>query len=198
MNKLYGLVLCGGQSSRMGEDKSLLNYHGKPQRYFLYDLLKPWCEKVFISCNSNQAQSVLSSYEKIVDEKKYSGTGPMGALLSAFENYPDASFLVAGCDYPFIRNDHVKKLIDVRIGLDDAICYRHKDSGIIEPLFAIYESDSRKILQENFKEKRYSLQHFLNEANTCLIVPDDLDFLESIDSVKDYFRIKEILSAKLN
>ena len=46
---LNGLVLAGGQSLRMGFDKGNVNWHGKPQRYHMADMLKPYCKVVF-SC----------------------------------------------------------------------------------------------------------------------------------------------------
>ena len=49
MSVLHGLVVCGGQSTRMGMDKSQLQYHGVPQREWLYELLQPLCEDVYIS-----------------------------------------------------------------------------------------------------------------------------------------------------
>ena len=36
---MNGLVLSGGQSSRMGTDKALIDYHGIPQYAYVYDLL---------------------------------------------------------------------------------------------------------------------------------------------------------------
>jgi nucleoside-triphosphatase THEP1 len=53
---ITGLVLCGGQSVRMGSDKAFLEYHGKPQCYHLYDELQTIYNNVFISCNESQKQ----------------------------------------------------------------------------------------------------------------------------------------------
>ena len=195
---LYGLILCGGQSSRMGEDKSLLNYHGKPQRYHLYDLLQPFCDQVFISCSKQQAESIPQDYHLIVDDEKYSGTGPMAALLSGFDQFPDAAFLVVGCDYPFIDKKHFQYITDERTGLDDAVCYCHQETMINEPLITVYENTSYKKICCKFKEKNHSLRSFLNEANTCMIFPENFDFLKSVDDIKTYRITKELLTAKLN
>ena len=198
MTALYGLILCGGQSSRMGEDKSLLNYHGKQQRYHLADMLQPFCEKVFISCNKQQAEHVSPRYNLVVDNEKYSGIGPMAALLSAFEKFPDHAFLAAGCDYPFLEKKHVQYLTDERTGLDDAVCYGHHETMMNEPLITIYESSSFRKILKNFNEKKYSLRLFLHEANTCMIFPDNFDFLKNVNDIKTYQKAKELLTAKLN
>ena len=51
---LNGLVLAGGKSERMGFDKSVLNWHGKAQRYYMADMLAPFCDEVFLSCRPDQ------------------------------------------------------------------------------------------------------------------------------------------------
>ena len=55
---LFGLVLAGGKSQRMGEDKGLINYHGKIQREYMADLLDDICEETFISCRPEQAAEI--------------------------------------------------------------------------------------------------------------------------------------------
>ncbi len=46
---IYGLILTGGFSKRMGMEKAQLNYHGKPQFSYLFELIKPFCEEgVFV------------------------------------------------------------------------------------------------------------------------------------------------------
>ena len=82
----------------MGSDKSQLNYHGKSQRLFLYELLNPFCEEVFISCNSSQADSIPYSFKYIIDDEHYSGHGPISGLLSAFKINSDKSILFIGCE----------------------------------------------------------------------------------------------------
>jgi cyclic pyranopterin phosphate synthase len=51
---LYGLVLTGGKSSRMGEPKALLNYHGKAHGAWTAELIGAFCEKVFLSAKPGQ------------------------------------------------------------------------------------------------------------------------------------------------
>ena len=55
---LNGLVLAGGKSLRMGYDKSSIEWHGKEQRYYMADLLKQYCDEVFISCRADQQNEV--------------------------------------------------------------------------------------------------------------------------------------------
>ena len=77
MSVLHGLVVCGGQSTRMGMDKSQLQYHGVPQREWLYELLQPLCEDVYISCNAEQAAEIGDSYPTITDATIYRNIGPV-------------------------------------------------------------------------------------------------------------------------
>jgi hypothetical protein len=67
----YGLVVCGGNSSRMGSDKSMLIYYEKPQRYHVYQMLQPFCEKVFISCNEKQATAIEDGYNILADDPSF-------------------------------------------------------------------------------------------------------------------------------
>ena len=198
MTDLIGIVACGGLSSRMGKDKSMLNYHGKQQRYFMYEMLEPLCEKVFLSCNNEQAAWITPQYNAIVDNEKYTGIGPMVSVLSAFEKFPFAALLVVGCDYPFITKEHLQQLVANRSGLDDAVFFCHPETYVNEPLLTIYEKNSYPKLLENFSQKKYSLRHFLSEANSCSVLPSSGDFLKSVDDEEAFLKAREIISAQLN
>src|SRR5688500_16599101 len=110
MSTVYGLVVCGGKSTRMGTDKSMLNYYGEPQRYHLYNMLSKLCERVFISCNAEQAANIPDKYSVIIDDNQYGDIGPMVALLTALDKYPNVSFLAVGCDYPHLRIEELDRL----------------------------------------------------------------------------------------
>src|SRR5688572_12144584 len=169
MAELHGLVVCGGQSSRMGQDKSLLDYHGLPQREYLRALLLPFCNRVWISCNPMQAELMVQDEACIPDPKKFEGIGPMASLLSAFEKIPSAAFLVVGCDYPFVDSRHLRELVSSRSPAKDAVCFRNPMSGFIEPLVAVYENSMSPLLTENFNQNKYSLRHLLGDANAIVI-----------------------------
>ena len=55
---VYGLVLTGGQSARMGRDKASLTYHGRTQLEWAMDLIKPYVEKAFVSVRPGQNDPV--------------------------------------------------------------------------------------------------------------------------------------------
>jgi molybdopterin-guanine dinucleotide biosynthesis protein A len=199
MSPLYGLVVCGGKSSRMGQDKSLLDYHGKPQRYHLYEMLRPLCERVFISCNSSQKPAIPSEYDVLVDETEYADIGPMGALLTAFRHYPDAGFLVVGCDYPYIQSIHLQKLIEVSVQSIFATSYYNIEANIYEPLLSVYQSNIKSKLIENFRLNKYSLQSILKEVNADIIVPENSMIIKSIDTAEEYENVvKQLYNTENN
>jgi len=189
---LYGLVVCGGKSTRMGMDKSLINYHGQPQRYHLYDLLKRFCDQVFISCNTSQLNDIPLTYNPLPDEPALAGIGPMAALLTAFRHHPDVSFLVLGCDYPLLQKEDIQKLITSYQQHSSTVCYINQDN-FLEPLLAIYSPDMKDILEEKLTEGLHSLRKILEHCSVPTIQPSNPSTLTSVDDVASYESIKKLL-----
>lgn len=194
--RLYGLAVCGGKSNRMGMDKSLLEYHGRPQRDFIYTMLATLCDETFISCNAEQAGAMNKQHKTIVDKTTYAGNGPMAGLLSAFDLYPGADWLIAGCDYPYLTrqdmNDFVKS-IDTN---KPAAAFYNEQQQIYEPLLAWYSYAASDELKKMFARKEYSLQHFLKKINAGKFLPADRSIIQSVDTREEYERVKNDLAAK--
>ncbi len=183
---LIGIVTCGGQSSRMGIDKSLLKYYEKPQRYHLYDLLKSFCKSVYISCNSEQACHIHKGYEYITDKEEFRSHGPISGLMSAFLNHPEKSILYIGCDYPFLTKVSIQQLIEKRNNKSSCICYYNPEHNVYEPLISIYENKSLKEILIKFKKKQYSLREYLECSGPIILTPENIETIKSIDTLEEY------------
>lgn len=153
--ELYGLILAGGESSRMGSDKSLLNYHGLPQTEHLYNLAKEINLPSYISCKPQQMDRLELSHLPIITDR-FSGFGPLGGILSAMATHPDKAWLVVACDLPLLTTATMNELILARDPLKQATAYFNQERKQFEPLFAIYEPGI------------YSrMLHFLGEGFSC-------------------------------
>ena len=132
---IYGLLLAGGKSERMGQDKTSLNYHGKSQLEWTTDLIVNHVDKCFISVRGDQD---LNSNEQQIKDK-FIGFGPMGGILSAMKEHPHASWLVAACDLPYLESQTTELLLANRNPWKYATAFESSHDGFPEPLFAIYE-----------------------------------------------------------
>ncbi|XZF14910.1 NTP transferase domain-containing protein [Chitinophagaceae bacterium MMS25-I14] len=184
LKNTYGLVICGGQSSRMGTDKSRLSYHGTEQRYHVYHLLQHFCEKTFIACNEQQAISVNKDYDLITDAKRYAAIGPAAALLTASDQLPGKNFLVAGCDYPFLTREELQLFVaDLK---EKTAAFYNEMASVYEPLLAWYTIDATDILREMFLQGKSSLQQLLKTVHAEKYFPSDAAAIKSIDTPGDY------------
>ncbi len=185
-----GLVMCGGNSMRMGTDKSLLTYFQKPQRYHIYDMLQQICDTAFISCNQTQVGNMQPGYNFIVDSQKYLGAGPLTGLLSAFEKFPNNDFLVVGCDYPFINLNDLKNLISVGKKQSIASCLsNHQQPKHYEPLLALYKSSCSNMLFKMFSAGQHSLNQFLIQVNANQIITTNPKATHSINTMEEFLTI---------
>ncbi len=183
---LYGLVLAGGQSTRMGQDKGLLDYHGQPHRFYLAEVLRSYCERVFISINAQQTPLQSEIYNYVVDAPAYADTGPIGAVLSAHITFPAASFLIVTCDLPFFDAACAQQLVSHRDEDAEATAFLNAAMGQPEPLVAIYERRLLQTLPDAFMGGARSLRRVLGRAKVTLLREFDARCIHSADSPEDY------------
>ncbi len=176
-----GIVLCGGQSVRMGRDKAFISYHQKPQYAFVADMMRSICADVFISCNEQQYVNMLQQYQLVVDNATYADAGPMTGVLSVFEQQKDAAIFVMGCDYPHFKEADMKALFDAREGEYDVVCYHNPETHFDEPLLAIYEKQCASLLLQFYQEGNTSLLQFLKNVRVKRITPSNLKSIQSVD-----------------
>ncbi len=151
---LYGLLLTGGASQRMRQDKAALAYRGEPQLLRAWRLLTAVTERTFVSVRDSQRDDPLrSGLPQIVDS--YDAIGPAAGILSAQDRYPDAAWLVLACDLPLLDASTLKQLIDARDPSTDATVFTSSHDGLPEPLCAIWEPSSHTLLQQRYEAGSY-------------------------------------------
>lgn len=191
---LYGLVICGGESTRMGTDKSLLVYYQKPQYEHVANLLAPLCERVVLCCNAEQYRTFRTGYPKLADLPEFAGAGPMSGLLTAFETLPGNDFLVAGCDYPCLTTDELANFLhDTDKDLLASAFYNQ--NAFYEPLLGWYSRSAGDALMQTFKNGSRSLQRFLQAENAGKYRPMSERTMLSVDTIEDFRAVKQALAA---
>ncbi len=185
VDKIYGLVLSGGKSTRMGTDKGLIAYHGIPQRDHLYQLLENICDKTFMSIRKEQEAEISSTFNTIVDEDVFKG--PFNGILSAHKKYPDVAWLVLACDLPLIDEKSLRELIETRKGSADATAFAQKENPLPEPLCAIWEPQALKAAVIYLEQGNGSCpRKFLIDNNTHLVFPENAQVLMNANSEVEY------------
>ena len=167
-SKLTGLILAGGSSTRMGTDKALIEYIGKPQVLYLADLIFPYCSKTLISRNSKQEEISNCRYEIIHDDENCENQGPLTGLISAIKKYPKDNFLILYCDLINVDKSVVEKLIRERDINKHATCF--EINGFPEPSMAIFENKSNHLLMQKYSAGKYSIIKFLKEFDTKKVI----------------------------
>lgn len=187
--KLYGLVLTGGASKRMKKDKAALRYQGKTQTQRAMDLLSVFCQRAFVSCREEQKDDPgRRGFEQIHDQKPFLNSGPIGGILSAMRKYPKATWLVLGCDLPFVDAEAIKHLLKKRNRQKNATAFRSDYDSLPEPLCAVYEKSTRRKLQQYFRTGGLCPRKFLilNRRDVCLIKQKKLHWLDNINEPAEY------------
>ncbi|RFS22618.1 molybdenum cofactor guanylyltransferase [Chitinophaga silvatica] len=145
--EIKGLVLCGGYSTRMQEDKSTIAYHGVPQWKYLVKLLQNLIPEVYISCRPDQLLQFADHPMLIPDN--VATKGPSAGILSAYQKDQHVAWLVIACDLPNISEQSLKYLISNRNITKAATTFISPVNHLAEPLITIWEPAALKSLAHN-------------------------------------------------
>jgi molybdenum cofactor guanylyltransferase len=182
---LYGLVLAGGHSTRMQRDKATLRYHGRTQLEWAMSFIEPHVDKAFVSVRADQQNDpIRSQYELIADTRE--GLGPIGGIVAAQANHPDAAWLVVACDLPFLDESTLKVLISARDPQRSATAFRSSHDGLPEPLCAIWEPSSHAAIETYVDSGKTCPRKFLIRSAARLIDEPNPRALDNINTPEEY------------
>jgi molybdopterin-guanine dinucleotide biosynthesis protein A len=176
---LFGLVLAGGRSRRMGSDKALLDWQGETQLDRAMRLLAARRIPAFVSVRPDQLDEPgRARHPRIVDGLE--DAGPSAGILAAMEREPDAAWLVLACDLPFLDELTLRTLIAGRDPSKAATAFRSAHDALPEPLCAIYEPAARAPLQAEVGVGKTCPRAFLRRSEVALL---HLPRPEALDNV---------------
>jgi len=181
---IYGLVLSGGKSRRMGSDKALLERDGQSQLAFIVGLLEPRVDRVFVSTREDQKdEPERASYDLVID--RYDDMGPLAGILSAMDEHPGADWLVVACDLPNIGSETLEHLLENRSTVHPFSAYVSTHDGLPEPLCAVYRSGSAPLVRQFADDGMHCPRKILIRSDTHLLEQVDPASLDNVNTPGD-------------
>ena len=183
-SEIYGLVLAGGQSRRMGRDKALLLRDGQSQLAYIVDLLSQVTDRVFVSARSDQRdEAQRSQFEQIID--RYDDIGPIAGILSAMAEYPEVDWLIVACDLPNIDEPTLRFLLDNRSLEQPFTAFKSTHDGLPEPMCALYRTGSHAIVRRFVDDGIVCPRKILIRSDTHILEQPNPRSLDNINTPDD-------------
>ena len=187
---LKALVLLGGKSSRMGEDKGLIQYHKRTQAEHLVVLLEELGMEVFLSVREEQKENYLFLDRPFVTDQ-IQGAGPLGGIASAMRSFPQTAFLVVACDLPNLQKEQLEFLLKNRNAKVFATCYESPLDGGPEPLCSIYEPTSFSALMSGWVSGKSCPRKMLFNRTVEILPVTDSKFLVNVNTPEERIQRQE-------
>ena len=160
--QITGIILSGGQSTRMGTDKALIQINEKTLLENIIQICQPLCAHILISSNNSAHEKF--GYKIVPDEIK--NCGPLGGIYSCLKKSETDWNFVISVDSPFVEPEFVSFLIS-ETGNYDAVAPAH-DLGK-EPLIALYHKNCLEIIEKMLNSKNYKMTNLLTTINTRFV-----------------------------
>jgi len=199
-----GIVLCGGESKRMGCSKAWLPFAGETMVSRVVRLLGEAVRPVVVVAAPGQDLPPLPGATVVVrDEEK--GRGPLQGLaagLAALEGQVDAAY-ASSCDVPLLVPAFVRRVVAL-LG-DHAICVPYI-AGFHHPLAAVYRLDVLAAVRRLLTEDRLRPFFLVETVRTRVVSADDfadvdstLQSLRNLNTPADYERaLAEVAARELS
>ncbi|MGD0953791.1 MAG: molybdenum cofactor guanylyltransferase [Methanotrichaceae archaeon] len=136
------VILAGGVGSRLGKEKSLIEFGGRPLIQWSVEKLALLVEDVVVVARGPEQAGLLEDLipDASIACDSISGYGPVAGLAAGMELARNEYVLAIGCDLPFLNADVVNILFEQARGWDAAVPMR--ENGMIEPLHSVYKRDA--------------------------------------------------------
>ncbi len=150
-NEIGIILLAGGKSSRMGEDKGLMSFKGKAMISHALNLVQEINDNIIIITNNNEYKKFgYPVYEDIYKEK-----GPMGGIYTGLTHSRQKTNIVLSCDSPFIEKELLLFLVENSHGFDITVPVKEERS---HQLIGVYSKTCLHVFKSQIESGNYKLR----------------------------------------
>lgn len=163
-----GVILAGGQSSRMGTNKALLDFGGQPLIQRLADRFQQWFEQVVVVTNSPELYGFLGLP---MAGDRIPGLGPLGGLEAGLTASRHASAFFCACDMPFVNEAFVRYLVGLAPACDVVV---PQIGGEYEPMHAVYSRNCLPGISANLDARKLRLLSIYESSRVRVVTEDEI------------------------
>jgi molybdenum cofactor guanylyltransferase len=147
MIEVTGVVLAGGQGSRMGGiDKGLQPFRGKPLVAHAIERLAPQVDELLVNANRNPQAYERFGYPVIADEIE-GFAGPLAGFERGLAHARGEFVVTIPCDSPFLPGDLVARLKEALLTREASLAVA-KTGGRAQPVFSLMRRSVHDSLRE--------------------------------------------------
>jgi len=185
-SEIQGVILAGGKSKRMGNNKALLTLNGKFFINYCIEKLKRIFDDVIIISDEIDKFSFLGIR---IFPDLIKNVGPLGGIYTALMNLEKDYAFIVSCDMPLFPVQAVEEIIKYSSKNKITIGFSEKD---VYPLFGIYPKKFKKDLENYILNDERKVMKFIEDFKKVKKV--DLskfkEYLINVNTPSDYELIK--------
>ena len=183
------IILCGGQSRRMGRDKGSLIIKDKPMIKYILSTLNNEIDEVIIVLNDVER---IDKYKKFIDSKDYNYTlkfaedkiknkGPISGILTGLENISTDYAIIFPCDNPFVTKNTIQTLFNEISENVQAVVPYHDEKNKLktsEPLHSIYNKNIIPTIKDLISKDSLHIKGVIEKIETKFVLIDNKKILK--------------------
>jgi molybdopterin-guanine dinucleotide biosynthesis protein A len=185
-----GIVVCGGQSTRMGTSKALLPFGPETMLQRVVRILADVVSPIVVVAAIDQELPELPR-DVLLTRDEQQGRGPLEGLragLKALPTHVDAAY-VTSCDVPLLVPGFVRQMLGYADGYDIAVI---EQDGFAHPLSAVYRRATLPQIEDLLARDQLRPAFLFDRVNTRRVTPaqmtadPDLRTLRNLNTREEY------------
>ena len=180
------IVLAGGGSGRMKQDKGLLPVDGMPLIEYVCQQLRPHFQEILVSAGNADRYAFL--HVRVVPDR-VAGQGPLMGIASTLEASSCDLNLVVACDIPTIDIAFARYMLERARGVDGVVPV--DSAGRYEPLLAVYRKRMLPAMWQVLSAGRRRIRDVFGLCNINVVELGEAAWLRNLNTAEDYEQFLE-------
>jgi len=193
-NRFTGVILAGGQSRRMGQDKAFLPWGDATLLQHVIDTLRPITDELIVAVNDLRLFRHLEGVRVVAD--LLPGAHALGGLYTGLRAASNDRCFVCGCDAPFLNPTLIRYLVEQAEGYDLVV---PRTAQGLHPLHAVYAKSALPAMEAQLRQGRWDLQALVPALRARIIAPQAWRRLDhaglsffNVNTPADYLGAREL------